>query len=103
MAQDQEVPVDVRGPAPLVQYWRSADALERVAFDATSRTVDVWRAWFGTGDGTGGRAGFWHETFQVRAGEYECIYGNMPRSGLANAGEHRGLGSASRARERMSV
>ena len=39
-----------------------------------------------------GDIGIWHETFRVRAGEYEAIYGNMPRFGLAAAGEHRGLG-----------
>jgi Monooxygenase af470-like len=70
----------------IVQYWRSADALERVAFDATSRAVDVWRAWFGTGDGTGGRAGFWHETFQVRAGDYTASYRDVPAIGLLRAG-----------------
>ena len=32
--------------------------------------------------------GIWHETYQVHAGEYEAIYGNMPRHGLANAGVH---------------
>jgi hypothetical protein len=32
--------------------------------------------------------GIWHETYQVRAGAYECIYGNMPVIGLAAAGRH---------------
>ncbi len=32
--------------------------------------------------------GIWHETYVVRAGDYECLYGNMPRFGLAKAGEH---------------
>ena len=32
--------------------------------------------------------GIWHETYKVHAGEYEVIYGNMPRKGLAVAGEH---------------
>ena len=35
-----------------------------------------------------GDVGIWHETYQVRAGEYEAIYGNMPVFGLAAAGEH---------------
>ena len=26
--------------------------------------------------------GIWHETYFVRAGDYECIYTNMPRRGL---------------------
>ena len=31
------------------------------------------------------RTGIWHETYLVRAGEYEAIYGNMPPYGLAKA------------------
>jgi hypothetical protein len=70
----------------IVQYWRSAEALERVALDATSRSAAVWRAWFGTGDGTGGRPGFWHETFRVRAGGYTAVYRDVPAIGLLRAG-----------------
>ncbi len=32
--------------------------------------------------------GIWHETFKVRAGEYEAVYGNMPAFGLAAAARH---------------
>ena len=32
-----------------------------------------------------GDVGIWHETFKVRAGEYEAVYGNMPVFGLAAA------------------
>jgi Monooxygenase af470-like len=35
-----------------------------------------------------GDVGIWHETYLVSAGSYEAIYGNMPRIGLATAGEH---------------
>ena len=41
----------------------------------------VQRAFKGSGD-----VGIWHETYLVRAGGYEAIYGNMPRIGLAAAG-----------------
>ena len=34
-----------------------------------------------------GDVGIWHETYLVRAGEYENIYGNMPPYGLGLAGE----------------
>jgi hypothetical protein len=37
----------------------------------------------------------------VRAGEYETIYGNMPRVGLAGGAEHRPLGSTSTAARRI--
>jgi hypothetical protein len=40
-----------------------------------------------------GDVGIWHETYRVRAGDYECIYGNMPRVGLASAGTHIPVGS----------
>jgi hypothetical protein len=70
----------------IVQYWRSAEALDRVARDGTRRADDAWRAWFGSGDGTGGRAGFWHETFQVRAGDYTAAYRDVPAIGLLRAG-----------------
>jgi len=31
--------------------------------------------------------GIWHETYQVRAGEYEGVYSGMPPFGLGLAGE----------------
>jgi hypothetical protein len=33
-----------------------------------------------------GDVGIWHETYLVRAGEYEAIYSGMRRHGLATAG-----------------
>jgi hypothetical protein len=38
--------------------------------------------------GSNGDVGIWHETFLVRNGAYECVYNNMPRFGLAKAGDH---------------
>jgi len=32
-----------------------------------------------------GDVGIWHETYKVRAGEYECVYSGMPPFGLAKA------------------
>ena len=32
-----------------------------------------------------GDIGIWHETYLIRAGEYETVYGSMPRVGLARA------------------
>ena len=40
-----------------------------------------------------GDVGIWHETYKLRAADYECIYGNMPRVGLAAAGVHVPVGS----------
>jgi hypothetical protein len=33
-----------------------------------------------------GDVGIWHETYLVGAGQYEAIYNNMPRVGLATVG-----------------
>jgi hypothetical protein len=47
------------------------------------------------------RSGIWHETFLVRAGEYEAVYGNMPPHGLARASEVVPIGADSSARGRL--
>jgi hypothetical protein len=53
---------------------------------ATS-TLPVWR-WYNRVAKASGDVGIWHETDLVPAGQYEAIYGNMPRIGLAAAGRH---------------
>jgi Domain of unknown function (DUF4188) len=75
-----------RGPM-VVQYWRSVEQLERFARDASLPHQPAWRA-FNRRVGTDGDVGIWHETFLVSAGNYETLYGNMPRFGLAAAGAH---------------
>ena len=67
-----------------VQYWRSFDHLEAFARDTDDPHLEVWRN-FWKRVGKSGRTGIWHETFLVRAGEYEAIYGNMPAYGLGKA------------------
>lgn len=87
--------------ALIVQYWRSFDHLEHFARSAQSTHLPAWKA-FNQAVGADGSVGIWHETYLVRAGEYENLYGNMPRFGLAAAAEH-GPVTAGRqaARERM--
>jgi hypothetical protein len=70
----------------LVQYWRSFEALE-----AYARATDGkhWPAWVDFNKRMGrsrGDVGIWHETYRVRAGEYEAIYSGMPPRGLGKAG-----------------
>ena len=36
---------------------------------------------------TRGDIGIWHETYLVRAGEYENVYSGMPPHGLGRVGE----------------
>ena len=66
------------GPA-LLQYWRSFEDLERFARDPDAHHLPAWRA-FNQRVRASGDVGIWHETYRVRAGEYEAIYANMPRS-----------------------
>ena len=69
----------------IVQYWRSFEHLEAYARDADRLH---WPAWVDFNKRVGssrGDVGIWHETYRVRAGEYECVYSGMPPFGLAKA------------------
>ncbi len=86
----------------MVQYWRSFEDLEGFARHPDDPHLAAWQQ-FNKAVGTDGTVGIWHETYQVRAGEYETFYGNMPRFGLANAFAHVPVGRhTSSARKRMS-
>jgi Monooxygenase af470-like len=85
-----------------VQYWRSFEHLERFARDPGARHLPAWRA-FNQQVGRSGDVGIWHETYRVRAGEYEAVYANMPRVGLAGAAEHLPVGSTSTAARRIGA
>ena len=82
------------GPA-VVQYWRSFEDLERYARAPDHLHLPAWKR-FNQRVRDSGSVGIWHETYKVGAGEYETIYGNMPRIGLAAVGEHAPVGSSSR-------
>jgi hypothetical protein len=79
------------GPV-VVQYWRSFDHLERYARAPDAHHMPAWRR-FNQRVRASGDVGIWHETYRVRAGEYEAIYGNMPQIGLAAVGEHLPIGT----------
>jgi hypothetical protein len=68
-------------PPVMVQYWRSFEQLEAYAKDREGLHYPAWKA-FNTKIRSNGDVGIWHETYKVRAGEYECIYNNMPSYGL---------------------
>jgi hypothetical protein len=74
------------GPV-VVQYWRSVEELNDYARNPDQRHLPAWRA-FNKAVGTDGTVGIWHETYVVKAGQWECIYGNMPVVGLAAATAH---------------
>ena len=74
------------GLLTIVQYWRSFDHLETYA---RTRDKAHWPAWVDFNrrmKDSRGDVGIWHETYLVRAGEYECVYSGMPLMGLAKAG-----------------
>jgi hypothetical protein len=83
------------GCPALVQYWRSFEQLERYARDADRLHLPAWKA-FNRAVRDSGDVGIWHETYKVRAGEYETVYGNMPPIGLGAVGDLEPVGSSAR-------
>jgi hypothetical protein len=67
-----------------VQYWRSVEQLEAFARNPKFAHHPAWRA-FNKAVGGNGDVGIWHESYQIKAGHYETLYGNMPKFGLATA------------------
>jgi hypothetical protein len=90
------------GLPTIVQYWRSFEHLEAFAKDKDDPHLDIWRQYWRR-VGRSIRTGIWHETYLVRAGEYEAIYGNMPPRGLGKAGRLVPITEASSARERLGA
>ena len=83
-----------------IQYWRSLDELEAWAANKDLKHRPAQREFFRR-TAYNGHVGVWHETYRVRAGEFEAIYANMPRMGLAAAGEYRNLREKSTMRDRV--
>ena len=83
-----------------VQYWRSFEHLEAFAKDNDDPHLSAWRQYWKR-VGKDDRTGIWHETFLVRNGEYEAVYGNMPPKGLGKASNLVPLSESSTARTRV--
>jgi hypothetical protein len=92
------------GLANMVQYWRSFDHLERYARD---RDALHWSAWVDFNrclKDARGDVGIWHETYKIRAGDYEAIYSGMPPFGLGKAGASAAVNDANdSARQRLGT
>ena len=85
----------------IVQYWRSTDDLERFAREPSEPHLEAWKR-FNKSIGKDGTVGIWHETYAIQPGQYEAVYGNMPRFGLAAATNHAPVTSRSEtARQRL--
>lgn len=86
----------------LIQYWRSFEDLDRFARNPADPHLAAWKR-FNQAVGTGGEVGIFHETYLVGSGQYECVYGNMPRFGLAGAFDHvPAIGNRETARLRLN-
>ncbi len=86
-----------------IQYWRTFEHLHAYAHARDQKHLPAWAA-YNRAVGGNGSVGVWHETYQVQAGSYECIYANMPLWGLAAAGEHvAAVGRMSEAKTRMKA
>jgi hypothetical protein len=72
----------------VVQYWRSFEDLERFARSADDLHFPAWKRFNARVGYHDSAVGIWHESFLVPAGQYECLYGNMPIFGLAAATHH---------------
>jgi hypothetical protein len=88
------------GLPTIVQYWRSFEHLEAFARDKDDPHLAAWRNYWRR-VGKEPRTGIWHETYLVRAGEYEAVYGNMRPFGLGKAGTLKPAAEASNARGRL--
>ena len=74
------------GMKVIVQYWRSFEHLERYARSRDHEHLPAWRDFNQRMGRARGDVGIWHETYQIRAGEYEAVYSGMPEFGLGAAG-----------------
>ncbi len=68
-----------------IQYWRSFEQLHAYAHMKDKEHLPAWAA-FNRSVGGNGAVGIFHETYLVKAGEYETVYANMPPFGLGLAG-----------------
>ena len=78
-----------------LQYWRSFDQLERYARATEKEHWPAWVAFNRRMKDARGDVGIWHETYLIRAGDYESVYSGMPLMGLAKASQSAAITEAS--------
>jgi len=66
----------------MIQYWRSMDDL--LAYAKFEKHMNAWKNFYKK-IGNNQTVGIYHETYQVKKGNYESFYGNMPHYGLGKA------------------
>jgi hypothetical protein len=86
----------------IFQYWRSFDHLESYTRSKEHAHFPAWAAFNKRMKSSRYNVGIWHETYQVKAGQYEAVYSGMPPFGLGKASELvPATGSRSEARMRL--
>lgn len=69
------------GTGGMVQYWKSMEHLQAYAADRQRLHQPTWTRYVRKLMPIAA-AGIWHETFVVRAGNYESVYTHMPKWGM---------------------
>ena len=89
-----------RGLAPHVRF----GTLARYARDRAARHWPAWVDFNRRMKDARGDVGIWHETYKMRAGEYESIYSGMSPHGLGKAADRAAVTEASdSARQRLEL
>jgi hypothetical protein len=88
----------------IVQYWRSFDHLEAYARAQDQTHFPAWAAFNKRMKASRGDVGIWHETYLVKAGQYEAVYSGMPAFGLGRVSTLMpATGSRNEARSRLTA
>ena len=91
------------GLGVIVQYWRSFEHLESYARSQENKHFPAWMEFNKRTKGARGDVGIWHETYLVKAGQYEAVYSGMPEYGLGRvAGLVPATGNKNEARQRLA-
>jgi len=84
----------------MIQYWKTADDV--LAYAKKEKHLKAWQSFNQKLKGNDAVA-VYHEMYQVKAGQYEAVYANMPKYGLAHALMHIPVGKGSNtSRERLN-
>ena len=70
------------GEVMLVQYWRKAGDIRDFAHDPARQHRPAQDRFWSRYLRSVGAVGIWHEMYSVRPGAYQCLYGDMPASGV---------------------
>jgi hypothetical protein len=76
------------GQVTVVQYWRRAGDIRAFSHDESRTHRPVQDRFTSRYLRSNGAVGIWHEMLSVRAGAYQCLYADMPPTGI---GAFRGL------------